>query len=226
MDALGLSKLPLRRMEMKISKLLSILLGVLVLVPSSAMGKVPFTDNQVRTFAEKIKADGNAKALDGLSQSEAQYVVDRGLKPVEAESSGGRPSDLSAKAAKTVRKTRHKVRAHAAYYRTWDHWCASYSGAGIRLWKYHSNWQWNYSLANRKVLAANHQEYSTDQFFGYSYQGRIYLWASGGIGSSYVGRATQGSYSFLLKGIGYQIRPILDVHVNWDGSSWLRCSGY
>lgn len=190
--------------------------------------------------ADTQGGDVAAEAVyDGLTPAE-QATVKHGLEPGPVQS--GFVYDGQASVARAHKLRPASGRAHPPKARSgrgtariaaWNDYagtlaCWRNSLGGIRLWTYKSRWSWTGSDWSRTIIKADHYEFTGDTAWFWSYKGTQYLWPSGGIGQSYIGRATQGHYSATASVAGVTVGnndyPVLNVHVHWDGGVWWQCS--
>jgi hypothetical protein len=210
------------------------------------------TDAGAKAFltTQEATAEANgataAQAMqDTLTPAEEQLVErDAAPGPIQSAVAGASPivTATAVRHTKTVSggiaqagsqhhsRAGHRPLAHAATLHDYAATVACYRNnyVGMRLWTYKSRWTWTGSDYTQTVRAANHSEFTGDTAWFWEYLGSKYLWASGAIGTSYVGRATQGHYK-ATAGIGpvsvtNNDYPILDIHVHWDGRIWWSCS--
>lgn len=199
---------------------------------------------------EPTEADQQA-ILDSLTPTEQDLVIDRGLTPVTTEGGlvegdttvdppTGEPGTVTesrvhrhhaAKAKRHAAKTRrHHAKRHrrgaraksaSRVWRTVTFYCQSKSAVGLILWRYNSRWSWQYG--GLYVFDANHTEWGGQLAPLWSYHGSQNLWRNGALGTSYFGRATEGTFNFGAGFTIFQRRPINDPVVYGDGGYWHQC---
>lgn len=211
----------------------AILVACALLAPAAnASSQFGGADRTLNTRAEAASLYRDASArrsfdgLAGLSAAERQFFVANALTPVAVEP--GLVDDNGAPVANTARRKR-KATAHAAATYSWSvtAYCRYTNAIGTELWRYNSHWAW--TGGGVRVFSADHNEYPSNLAWFWSYDWSHYLWASGGIGTSYIGRATQGKFRVSIGVGGFPagrtMYPVQDVHVHGDGHVWHDCSG-
>lgn len=207
-------------------------LTLLLAAPASAgspfggpNGKVD-TDDDVRALVKAKKDKKIEDVLSGLSAAEQQTVIDRGLTPAGPLEAGMLDADGNEIATVTKRTARGvKVRARAALLRDSMvlYYCQQKSYVGLLLWRYNSRWTWTWGGV--EVKAARHDEWGGQLAPGWNYGGSSYLWPSGGLYTSFIGRATRGHFYF--RPAGWTITneyPVHEVRVYGNGGHWHSCS--
>lgn len=189
------------------------------------------------------------RTLDGLStQAERDLVIQRGILPSGPARLEATPTDTIARAsdpavdelgdptatvepesggattpAAPATDTQTSSLSGRTYSgsRTYTFSCVHESTVHLIVWRYNSRWTWGWSAG--KVRWARHWEYASGLYWFWQYGGSRYLWPSGGINQWYIGRATQGTFTF-AHGVVWTIKPIINVHVHGDGGAWYSCA--
>lgn len=204
------------------------------LAPAASASSAQFggADRTLNTRGEAADAYKDAaarksfSAIAGLSAKERQFFIDTTLTPVNVEP--GIVDDTGAPVANQARK-RSKVVAHKAATYSWSvtGYCRFTNAIGTELWRYNSHWWW--TGGGVRVFSADHNEYPSNLAWFWSYDWSHYLWPSGGIGTTYIGRATQGKFRVSIGVGGFPagrtMYPVQDMHVHGDGHVWHECSG-
>lgn len=210
------------------------------------------TVSEVTAAYNDATARGNFNNLSTLTTAEASLFANDALVAETEGTSTEQPvavpgtplADPAARAAKENKYTRlarrgHRIRttartrgtrrrAHTAatFYWAWQPYCWFKNHLGFTLWRYNSHWSW--SGGGVRVFSASHNEFASNIAWFWSYGGSRYLWASGALNSTYIGRATQGKFtvSFAVSGFGLHAvkLPVNDVHVHGNGSGWHGCT--
>jgi hypothetical protein len=184
------------------------------------------TRGEVAALYKDASAKRSFAGLAGLSPAERDYFIANALTPTKVEP--GIVDDTGAPVANQARK-RGKPTARTAATYSWSvtAYCRFTNAIGTELWRYNSHWWW--TGGGVRVFTADHNEYPSNLAWFWSYDWSHYLWPSGGLYTSYIGRATQGKFRVSIGVGGFPagrtMYPVQDVHVHGDGHVWHDCSG-
>lgn len=227
-----------------VGKVFVCLAALLCIAPSAASAVT--TSERFGGADRTINADSEVLALlsdsttteaviTALPATEQTFVIDRGLTATDVEYA---PEAETPAATPPVTETSEGVdstgcnlrdypdcRSVPRVFRRISQWsCVEKSAVGVHLFRIHS--RWNYTYDGYKVKSASHAEWITIGAPFWHYDGTSYLWKTGAVGTSVVGRAVQGRAYFQF-GLIHRARDrIIDVHVYASGSpAYVSCTG-
>jgi len=218
---------------------LTVAVGVMVVGPTAGRAAVPALSQQlggadgsvnapdeVRAATKVIlaapSADSAATSLFQLTPDDRARVLTQGLEVVRVDVTPVASDPVVGAAA--ARRARRSLKARAAATTSHSFDAIGRDSVGLEIYGYRSRWGWTYN--GRAVTSANHYESTTGTAPLWNYRGSRYLQPSGGIGQSYIGRETQGTFTLDVPVYG-RIQTSyanIDVHVHGNGGWWYRWS--